>query len=60
MNPTVLLLLTVATGTVVLVAGIIICRGSDKSIPSTLRECFAWGTGFFVAMSVQIILIAHL
>ena len=60
MNPTVLLLLTVATGAVVLMGGIIICRESDKSIPSTLRECLAWGSGFFVAMSVQVILIAHL
>lgn len=60
MNTTVLLLLTVATGAVVLMAGIIICRESDQSIPSTLRECFAWGTGFFVAMSVQVILIANL
>lgn len=60
MNPTVLLLLSVTTGAVVLMGGIIICRGWDKSIPCTLRECLAWGSGFFVAMSVQIILISQL
>jgi hypothetical protein len=60
MNHTILLLLTVATGAVVLMAGIVVFRESSKSLPSALRECFAWGAGFFVAMSVQVVLLANL
>jgi hypothetical protein len=58
MNSIIGLLLIILFGAVVLMAGILVCRESGKSIKSTLSECLAWGVGFFLLMSVQVAAIA--
>ena len=60
MNPVISLLLCVACGTVVLMAGILITRESGSSLSSSFKHSLVWGTGFFVAMSMQILAIARL
>jgi hypothetical protein len=52
------LLLIILFGSAVLMAGILVCRESGKSIKSTLSESLAWGVGFFLLMSVQVVAIA--
>ena len=60
MNPVASLLMTIFFGSIVLMMGIVIFRESGKSISDAFRECLAWGTGFFVAMSMQVLAIATL
>ena len=50
----------VAIGSVVLMAGILLFREAGKSFQSALKECMAWGVGFFVTMSVQILALGSL
>jgi hypothetical protein len=60
MNPVAGLLLRVFFGSIVLMMGIVIFRESGKSISDAFKECLAWGTGFFVAMSMEVLAIAAL
>lgn len=60
MNPVATLLMTVFFGSIVLMMGIVIFRESGRSISDALNECLAWGAGFFVAMSMQVLAIAAL
>jgi len=60
MNPIISLLMTVAFGAIFLMVGILVCREAEQSISNALKECMAWGTGFFVAMSIQVLAIASL
>jgi hypothetical protein len=59
-HPVIPLLGTIFVGAVVLMLGILLCRESEKSFSEAFRECLYWGTGFFVAMSVQVIAISTL
>ena len=60
MNSVATLLMTAFFGAIVLMMGIVIFRESGRSISDAFNECLAWGTGFFVAMSMQILAIATL
>jgi hypothetical protein len=55
MNSITALMLCVFMGAVVLMVGFLIFRDSERSFTDALRECLFWGTGFFVAMSVQVL-----
>jgi hypothetical protein len=60
MNPVATLLMRVFFGSIVLMMGIVIFRESGRSISDAFKECLAWGAGFFVAMSMQVLAIATL
>ena len=55
MNPTVAFLTCVLMGSVVLFVGILALRRSEQSLTESFREALFWGTGIFVAISVQVL-----
>ena len=55
MNPSVAFLTCVLMGCVVLFVGILLLRRSEQSFTESFRETLFWGTGIFVAMSVQVL-----
>jgi len=52
------LLLIILIGAAVLMVGVLVFRETGTSIKDTLNECLAWGTDFFLTMSVQVVAIA--
>jgi hypothetical protein len=58
MNSIIGLLLIILFGAAVLMAGVLFFRDSGTSIKSTFSEGLAWGVGFFLLMSVQVVAIA--
>lgn len=60
LHPTMVMLSTLAIGTIVLMFGILVSREPDQSLTCTLRSCLAWGTGFFLSMCVQVLVLATL
>jgi len=46
------------TGIAVLMAGILITREQNQSRSSALIESVAWGGGFFIAFSIEILAFA--
>ena len=59
-NPTIAFLTSAFMGCVVLMMGFLILRESDQSFSEAFRECLFWGTGLFIAVSVQILAITTL
>ncbi len=55
MNPSVAFLTCAFMGCVVLFVGIVALRRSEQSLTESFRETLFWGTGIFVAMSVQVL-----
>jgi hypothetical protein len=53
-------LMLIFIGTVILMTGILLFREPRKSFRNTCTECVVWGLGFFLAMSVQVALLATL
>jgi hypothetical protein len=60
MNPMVSMLMCVALGAATPMMGMLIFRDAEQSFSSALKECVAWGTRFFFAMSIQVISISTL
>ncbi len=60
MHPTLFMLATLAIGTLFLMLGILVCREPGQSVPATVRSCLAWGTGYFCAMCLQVVVLAHI
>ena len=53
-------LIIIFIGAFILMAGILLFKEPGKTFRSTCVECVAWGTGFFLSMSVQVALIASM
>ncbi len=51
-------LIIVLIGAFLLMAGILFFKEPRKNLRSTCVECVVWGVGFFLAMSVQVALLA--
>lgn len=51
-------LIIILIGAFILMAGILLFKEPRKSLGSTCTECVAWGVGFLVSMSLQVILLA--
>ncbi len=60
MHPTMFMLTTLAIGTLVLMAGIMMCRESGQSLQCTLKSCLAWGAGYFISMCVQVVVLSNM
>ncbi len=48
------------TGIAVLMAGILITREPNQSRSSALIESLAWGGGFFIAISIEVLTFASI
>ena len=59
-HPTMVMLSTLAIGTIVLMFGILVSKEPDQSLACTLRSSLAWGAGFFLSMCVQVLVLAAL
>ncbi len=60
MHPAMFMLKTLAIGTVVLIMSLWVTRESGHGLTSTFRGCLAWGAAYFLAMSLQIVLLANI
>lgn len=52
------LLMYIVVGAVVLMSGMLISRDPGRSLQSVVPESLAWGAGFVVALSAQVVAIA--
>ncbi|WP_283743152.1 hypothetical protein [Sideroxydans sp. CL21] len=52
MNPVQIFMITVLIGSIVMIVGVL---SFWKSGPDSLRDYLIWGTGFLVAMGLQIL-----
>ncbi len=59
MNPVQIFMITVFLGSIGLIVAIVICKRSEDSVSDTFRDCLLWGTGFFIAMCLQVLAISR-
>ncbi|OIR18056.1 hypothetical protein GALL_13820 [mine drainage metagenome] len=57
MNPVQIFMITVLIGSIVMIVGALLCWKSGEGVSDSLRDCLIWGTGFLVAMGLQVLAI---
>lgn len=58
MNPIQIFMITVFFGSIGMIIAIVLCKGSEERA-DTFRDCLLWGTGFFVAMCLQVLALSR-
>jgi len=58
MNPIQIFMITVFFGSIGMIIAIVLCKRSEERT-DTLRDCLLWGTGFFVAMCLQVLALSR-
>jgi hypothetical protein len=59
MNPVQIFMITVFFGSIGMIVAIVLCRRSEEGASDTFRDCLLWGTGFFVAMCLQVLALSR-
>ena len=58
MNPVQVFMIAVFFGSIGMIVAIVICKKLEVSVSDTFRDCLLRGTGFFVAMCLQVLAIS--
>lgn len=59
MNPVQIFMITVLIGSIVMIVGLLSFWKSGDGVSNSLRDYLIWGTGFLVAMGLQILAITR-
>jgi hypothetical protein len=60
MNPVQIFMITVLIGSIVMIVGVLSFWKSGDGAPDSLRDYLIWGTGFLVAMGLQVLAITKI